>query len=156
PLIREYFAMQLREKQPVAFRAAHSRLFDYLCQATPHRPDTIDGLQPLYQAVAHGCLAERQQEACEQVYRDRILRGTRSDGFYSRKKLGAIGADLAAVAGFFDEPWTSVSPNVNEQVQAWLLSEAADRLNALGRLLESMQSIRASIEMHIRREDWEN
>ena len=69
PLIREYFARQLRDTQPAAFQAAHSRLFDHLCQTTEHRPDTLDGLQPLYQAVVHGCLAGRQQEACEKVYR---------------------------------------------------------------------------------------
>jgi hypothetical protein len=49
PLVREYFARQLRDRRPEAFRAAHSRLFDHLCTATPYRPDTLDGLQPLYQ-----------------------------------------------------------------------------------------------------------
>ncbi len=96
PLIREYFAAQLKREQPEAFRAAHSTLFDYLCENTPHHPEGLDGLAPLYEAVTHGCLAGRHSEAREKVYRDRILRGTGSDGFYSSKKLGAIGADLAA------------------------------------------------------------
>jgi hypothetical protein len=30
-----------------AFTAAHSRLFDHLCEATSHQPDTLDGLLPL-------------------------------------------------------------------------------------------------------------
>ncbi len=102
PLIREYFAVQLQRDQPEAFQAAHSRLFDYLCETTPHRPDGLDGLAPLYEAVTHGCLAGRQQEASDKVYRDRIPRGAGSDGFYSTKQLGAIGADLAAVAAFFE------------------------------------------------------
>ena len=34
PLIREYFAKQLRDTQPAAFQAAHSRLFDHLCKTT--------------------------------------------------------------------------------------------------------------------------
>ena len=149
PLIREYFAKQLRDTQPAAFQAAHSRLFDHLCKTTPHRPDTLDGLQPLYQAVVHGCLAGRQQEACEQVYLDRILRGTGSDGFYSTRKLGAFGADLAAVAAFFDEPWSRVSPNLSEADQAWLLNEAAFSLRALGRLTEALQPMRAGLEMAV-------
>ena len=156
PLIREYFAKQLRDMQPEAFRAAHSRLFDHLCQTTEHRPDTLDGLQPLYQAVVHGCLAGRQQEACDKVYFDRILRGTGSDGFYSARKLGAIGADLAAVAAFFDEPWSRVSPNLSEADQAWLLNEAAFSLRALGRLTEALQPMRAVLERDVRREDWKN
>ena len=35
PLIRGYFAEQLRLHQPAAFAAAHARLFDHLCAATP-------------------------------------------------------------------------------------------------------------------------
>jgi hypothetical protein len=91
PLIREYFAKQLRDTQPAAFQTAHSRLFDHLCQTTEYQPDTLDGLQPLYEAVVHGCLAGRQQEACDQVYVNRILRGMESDGFYSTNKLGRSG-----------------------------------------------------------------
>lgn len=161
PLIREYFALQLQRDQPEAFRAAHSRLFDYLCETTkPHRPDGLNGLAPLYEAVTHGCLAGRHQEACDKVYFDRINRGTGSDGFYSTNKLGAIGADLAAVAAFFlpssSGPWSQVSPNLTESDQAWLLSEAAFRLRALGRLTEAEQPMRAGLEMRVQQTDWLN
>jgi hypothetical protein len=156
PLIREYFAKQLGETEPAAFQAAHSRLFDHLRQHTPYRPETLDGLQPLYQAVVHGCLAGRQQEACHGVYVDRILRGTGSDGFYSANKLGAIGADLAAVAAFFDEPWSRVSPNLSEAEKAWMLNEAAFRLQAIGRLTEALQPMRAGLEMRVQQKNWKN
>jgi TIR domain len=154
PLIREYFAKQLRHTQPAAFQAAHSRLFDHLCETTPYRPDTLDGLQPLYQAVVHGCLAGRQQEACRKVYVDRILRGTGSDGFYSWKKLGTIGADLAAVAAFFEEPWSSVSPNLSEADKAWLLNQDALYLRALGRSIEALQPMRAGLETYVQQKEW--
>lgn len=156
PLIREYFAAQLKREQPAAFQAAHSRLFDYLCENTPHRPDGIDGLAPLYEAVTHGCLAGRHQEACDKVYSDRILRGTWIGGNYSTFKLGAIGADLAAVAAFFDAPWRQVSPNLTEADQAWLLNEAAFGLRALGRFTEALQPMRAGLEMAVRLKDWKN
>lgn len=156
PLIREYFAAQLKQEQPEAFQAAHSRLFDYLCEHTPHRPDGIDGLAPLYEAVTHGCLAGRHQEACDKVYFDRILRGGGSDGFYSTKKLGAIGADLTAVAALFDEPWSQVSPNLTTADQAWLLNAAAFRLRALGRLTEALQPMRAGLEVRLQQQDWQN
>lgn len=160
PLIREYFAAQLQRDQPEAFRAAHSRLFDYLCENTPHRPDGLDGLAPLYEAVTHGCLAGRHQEACDKVYFDRILRGAGSDRFYSTRKLGAIGADLAAVAAFFDRssagPWSRVSPNLSAADQAWLLNQAALRLRALGRLTEALQPMRAALENYEGQKDWKN
>jgi hypothetical protein len=155
PLIREYFARQLRDAQPAAFRAAHARLFEYLRRTTPHRPDTLDGLQPLYQAVVHGCLAGRQQEALDNVYIDRILRGTGPGAFYSTNKLGAIGADFAALTAFFDEPWSRVSPNLREQGQAWLLNEAAYGLRALGRLTEALQPMRAGLEMYLEQKNWQ-
>ena len=156
PLIREYFAAQLKRDQLEAFRAAHSRLFDYLCENTPHRPDGMDGLAPLYEAVTHGCLAGRHQEACENVYVDRILRGMDGDGFYNTRKLGAIGADLTAVAASFDEPWSKVSPNLTEAAQSWLLSVAAFNLRALGRLTEALQPMRAGLEMFVQQEDSAN
>jgi tetratricopeptide (TPR) repeat protein len=156
PLVREYFAKQLRQGQSEAYRAGHGRLFEHLCQSTPERPDTLDGLQPLYQAVAHGCLAGRQQQACDRVYFERILRGAGRDGFYSTKKLGAIGAELGAVAAFFDEPWARVSPNLTEADQAWLLNQAAATLRALGRLTEALQPMRAGLGMYVQWMDWRN
>jgi transcriptional regulator with XRE-family HTH domain len=153
PLVREYFAKQLKDTQPAAFKEAHSRLFDYLCKNTPPRPDTLEGLGPLYEAVTHGCLAGRHQEAIADVYHDRIYRGTGSDGFYSQRKLGAIGANLAAVAAFFDEPRSRVSPNLREGDQAWLLNEAAYLLRALGRLTEAVQPMRAGLEGYVQQKN---
>ena len=127
-----------------------------MCETIEHQPDTLDGLQPLYQAVVHGCLAERQQAALYQVYVDRILRGAGSGGHYSTFKLGAIGADLGAVAAFFAPPWTRLSPNLSEAAQAWLLNEAAFRLSALGRLTEALEPMRVGFEMRFKLENWEN
>jgi hypothetical protein len=154
PLIREYFARQLRDMQPAAFQAAHARLFEHLCRATPHWPETLDGLQPLYQAVVHGCLAGRHCEAREKVYRDRILRGTGPRGFYSTRQLGAFGADLAAVAAFFDEPWSRLSPNRGEADRPWLLHQAAYSLRALGRLTEALGPMRACFERQVQQKNW--
>jgi hypothetical protein len=155
PLLREYFAKHLRENNPVAWRAAHQRLFEHLCATTQEgdRP-TLEALQPLYQAVAHGCQAGLQQEACAKVYFDRILRGQEA---YSTKKLGAIGSDLGAVACFFATPWSRVSSALTAAYQAWLLmNEAAFRLRALGRLSEALEPMRAGIEGAVRLEDWKN
>ncbi|MBL9175927.1 MAG: hypothetical protein JNL10_20455 [Verrucomicrobiales bacterium] len=156
PLIREYFARQLREKQAAGYQAAHSRLFDHLCARTEHRPATLEGLQPLYQAVVHGCLAGRPQEACDKIYFDRIKRGTGPGGNYSSKQLGAIGADLGAVAAFFEEPWSRLSVNLSTPDQAWLLNEAAYRLRALGRLTEAVEPMRVGMDRLVEQNDWKN
>ncbi len=151
PLIREYFAAQLREKNPESWRAAHRRLYEHLKDSTEHQPDTLEGLQPLYQAVAHGCQAGLQQEACDDVYRDRILRGKEH---YTWHKLGAYGAEVGAQAWFFEQPWSRVFSGLSEGVQAWLLNEAAYCLSALGRLTEALEPMRASLQMRIKQQVW--
>lgn len=154
PLLREYFGKRLRDAQPEAWRAAHRRLYEHLCATTEDKPDaTLEDLQPLYQAVAHGCQAGLQQQAREEVYRDRIQRGSEA---YSTFKLGALGSDLGAVACFFETPWSRVSLALTEADQAWLLNEAAFSLRALGRLTEALEPMRAGLEMRVKQENWEN
>lgn len=152
PLLREYFARQLREQQPDAWRAAHGRLFEHLCASTQEgdRP-TLEELQPLYQAVAHGCLADLQLRACDEVYYARIARQAEA---YAVKKLGAFGSDLGAVACFFDQPWQRVSPALMDAAQAWLLNQAAFRLRALGRLTEALEPMRAGLNAYVARSEW--
>lgn len=152
PLLREYFARQLRTQRPDAWRAAHRRLYEHLCVNTQEgdRP-TLDDLQPLYQAVAHGCEARLQQEVCDKVYVNRISRWSEA---YVVKKLGAIGTDLGAVACFFDAPWSRVSPALTEAHQAGLLNHSAFRLRALGRLNEALEPMRSGLDIEIRHANW--
>lgn len=153
PLIRQYLADSLRNHQPEAWREGHRRLYEYLKASVPRRPEGLTALQPLYQAVAHGCLAGLYEEACDEVYQDRILRGT---DVYSLKKLGAFGADLGAVACFFVGPWRCLAPSLNEAYQAWLLNHAAFCLRALSRLDEALEPMRVGAEMLVNQEDWKN
>jgi hypothetical protein len=153
PLLREYFARELR-RRPKTWRAAHRRLYEHLCATTKDKPQPpLEDLQPLYQAVAHGCQAGMQQEACVKVYHNRIVRGREA---YSWKKLGAYGSNLGAVACFFEQPWTRVSPALTEVYQYWLLTEAAFALRALGRLTEARAPMQAGLGMEVKREAWEN
>ncbi|WP_295393187.1 TIR domain-containing protein [uncultured Thiodictyon sp.] len=154
PLVREYLADAIAARSPDAWREGHRRLYARLAASAPHRPEGLDGLQPLYQAVAHGCRAGLWQEVCDGVYIDRILRGTGHDGAYSVRKLGAFGADLGAVACFFAEPWTRPVPALAEGARGWLLHEAAFRLRALGRLAEALEPMRAGAQMYVEREEW--
>lgn len=152
PLLREYFAQHVRQKEPDAWRAAHRRLYEYLSANTDDKDQpSLEDLQPLYQAVAHGCHADLHQEAFLKVYIARILRG---DKYYSSKKLGALSSDLGAVACFFQKPWSRLAPSFTRVLQSWLLNQAAIRLQALGRLIEAVEPLRVSCEMDVTMEDW--
>ena len=153
PLLREYFAVQLRQQQPEAWRAGHRRLYEHLCASTPDKPNaTLEDLQPLYQAVAHGCQAGLQRVVCDELWYKRILRGNES---YSTNNLGAFGSDLSAIACFFEVLWSRVSLVFSEDYQAWLQNEAALRLRALGRLTEALDPMRAGLEMRVRHKNWQ-
>jgi len=153
-LLAEHFRTLVSE---VDRRAIHDKLDHYYSETVQpeFQPETLDGLRPLYEAVYHGCKAGLYQAALVEVYRDRILRGAGLDGFYSTKKLGAVGADLGAVACFFEEPWRRLAPGLSAPDQAWLLNEAATRLRSLGRLSESLEPMRVSGEMDVKREQWQ-
>ncbi|MEA2206913.1 MAG: hypothetical protein QOE77_3689 [Blastocatellia bacterium] len=154
PHLREYFARQLRTQQPDAWRAAHRQLYEHLCATTPDKDQpTLQDLQPLYQAVAHGCQAGLQQEALYEVYWIRIQYGNEH---YAWHTLGAYGSELGAYASFFDAAWSRVSLALKEEEQAWLLNETAFCLRALGRLNEALEPMRAALKMRIQQGVWKS
>jgi tetratricopeptide (TPR) repeat protein len=153
PLIREYFSERLKEETPEAWRLAHSRLYEYYKDQTPEFPETLEAMLPLYTAVAHGCKAGRHQEALEYVYRQRILR---TEDIFSLDKLGAYGADLTALAGFFDPPWSRLVPGLKEGTQGFLLNQAGRILEGLGRLAEAVEPLQRGLETAVAQESWSN
>lgn len=152
PLLREHFGKNRQPLLSEEWRTGHRRLYEHLRETTKEgeRP-SLEDLQPLYQAVAHGCLAGLQQEAYDEIYRTRILRGNQ---FYSSRKLGAMGSDLAAVACFFEVPWSRVSSVLTEVDHAWLLNQASIRLSALGLLNEALEPMRAAMNTVTKRANW--
>ena len=152
PLIREYFGRQLQENQSDAWRQAHARLYEYY-KTLPKKefPDTLEEMQPLFNAVAHGCAAGLYQQALEDVYLPRIKR---KDEHFLTKKLGAYRDDLAVVVNFFSKPWSIPASELSEEWQANVLNWAGFRLNALGRLLEAQGPMRAANELCVRSRQW--
>ncbi len=153
PLVREHFGERLRQTAPEAWRAGNERLFDHYQQAAPEYPETLEAMLPLYAAVVHGCRAGQERKAFDQVYRRRIMRGNE---FFSTTKLGAFGAELTALAAFFDRPWDRPSTRLTTAARAWLLNEVGSALRALGRLPEAVQPIRAGLEARIAEESWDD
>ena len=153
PLIREHFGEKLRESNPAAWRKAHSRLYEYYKSSAEEFPETIEGMAPLYAAVAHGCQADRHQEAMDEVYWPRIQR---EDEAFNVKKLGAMGTELAALSNFFDPPWSQPADGLTEAAKAFALNEAGFDLQALGRLGEAVEPMQAGLAARIAQEDWKN
>ena len=152
PLIRAYFARQLKNQSLGAWQAAHTKLYEYY-KGLPSKdqPDTLAEMQPLFRAVAHGCAAGLHQQALEEVYYPRIRRSGEN---YLCNQLGAFSDDLATLAHFFATPWSTPAPSLPSDYQAVTLSWAGFRLRALGRLREAQQPMQAGEAMRIKQENW--
>ena len=152
PLIRAYFAHRLKGQSPDAWQAAHTKLYDYYKNLPSKlQPDTLDEMQPLFRAVAHGCAAGLYQQALDEVYWPRIKR---SNQHYLTQKLGAFSDDLATLAHFFATHWHTPAAGLTEEDQAVVLSWAGFNLRALGRLREAQQPMQAGEDMYVGQENW--
>ncbi len=151
PLVREHFRQQLQRQHPAAWREANLRLYEHLCAKTKEFPDTMEEMTPLFAAVAHGCEAGRHQQALDDVYFRRIQRGEKHFNWHM---LGAFGADLVALAGFFEMPWSQPAAGLTEADQSFVLNEAGFDLRALGRLQEAAEPMQAALQADILLEDW--
>ena len=151
PLVRKHFSEQLRYEYPEAWLEGNNRLYEHLKQTAKEYPDTIEEMIPLYSAVAHGCQAGRHQDAMDEVYWSRILRGNEH---FSWNKLGTFGADLVAVFGFFDLPWDKPVAGLTGEDKSLVLEIAGYDLMALGRLKEAVQPMKAGLEARIAQEYW--
>jgi tetratricopeptide (TPR) repeat protein len=151
PLLREHFADQLRNHKPKAWREGHRRLYEYLKKSAPRSPETLNDLQPLYQAVIHGCRAGIFSEAFFEVFADHIQRG---EQYFAAYKLGTYATDLATLACFFDRPWSHLHQGVSQQASALIFAFVAYALQTLGRLDAAIEPGRAAIEHYVPEKMW--
>jgi predicted ATPase len=100
PLIREYFRQRVSLERPAAWQQGNYRLYQYFKSVPKQYPDTIQEMEPLFLAVAHGCQAAHYHDALHEVLLPGILRGESQS--YAARKLGARGALLSALAYFFE------------------------------------------------------
>ncbi len=155
PLVREYFGTRLRGQNRDAWQEAHRRLFNYYKNLPEkEQPDTIEEMEPLFAAVAHGCRAGLYQEALDEVFWKRILRNETEAFLVS--KLGAFGSFISVLSNFFESPWSTPASAFSEAQKAVILSWSAFGLRAVGRLREAIQPMEAGMKIQAGQEDWEN
>ena len=117
------------------------------------RPENEELLYPLYQGVSHGCQAEREMEAYCLLYGPRIRQGELN---FAAANLGLYGLDLAALASFFEEPFSLPSERLSEKIKALILGNSAFRLGALGRLGESLEPSKEAASRMLKLNDYGN
>ena len=151
PIVRDYFSAEFKEQYPTDFRLAHGCLFDYFCRSTAQRPESLTELQPLYQAIWHGCQADRHEEALNDVFQARIRRG---DEHYSLERLGAVGCDLSAMACFFEHHWSKPAPGLSSSTQWYLHSEVGLLLNSTGQMADALTVLWTAFKLAEADQEW--
>ena len=92
-------------------------------------------MQPLFHAVQHGVKAGRAQEAYDEVFWRRIVRGIRS---YMIRVL-RFGAVMSTLARFFETPWRTPVRGLDRQLNRGC-SVPQRSPDALGRLTRSSRT----------------
>lgn len=153
PIVRQHFADQLEFKFPETWITANDRLYNYYKNDAKEFPDTLEEMQPLFFAVSHGCSAGRYQEVYDEIYRQRVRRGNE---YFTTKKLGAYGSELAVLAKFLEEKRPKPVSELTKNSQAVVLGIAGHYLRVLGRLRGATESFQASLNALKLVEDWRN
>ena len=151
PLVRKFFARQLGNANPMAWYSGQERLYRHLTTTTEPYPDILTELAPLYQVVVHGCRANKFYEALEEVYWERIAR---KQELFSATALGVAGADLAALANAYRQPWREPAQSISKTMQATLLNWTGSLLRMQGRLAEAQEAWQAAINCYKAKRVW--
>jgi tetratricopeptide (TPR) repeat protein len=150
PLIREHFGEKLRRGNPDGWREAHGRLYEYY-KRLPEKdqPDTLEEMEPLFAAVAHGCEVGRYPCALEEIYMKRIARKSSAyTRLYLRDSLGGVSSDLAVLSNFFDERWRTLPPELSPEQKAFVLEKTGLLLSLLCRFEEADPPMRDAFECY--------
>jgi tetratricopeptide (TPR) repeat protein len=132
-------------------------LFDYY-KAKGHarevahgRPQCLEDLLPWYTAAPHGCNAGLYSDALNQVYRERILRGSEQ---FSTSVLGMMGADFAVLYAFFDRPFDLVNSALSPADAAFVQHQTGYCLRAQGRLSEAAACFERVLTHRVENREW--
>ncbi len=150
PLVRDWFSERFMSLNIESWRAAHSRLFEYLRDRTREgKSPTLGSLAPLYQAVSHACKAGRLRDAYQTflIRIERIERAAQGNKHYATSTLGAYSSDLAIMSKFFATPFSEFLPGLSHKSRVNILSHAAVCLRAQGRFGEALAITRKANEL---------
>ena len=145
PLIKNYFESIFDEEEK---KLCHKCIYHYFGEYAPEQPETLEGMQPLFEQVYHGCAAGLYDEVLYDVHWENIYR---MEEYFICHKLGAWETDISLVKTFFLEGDLSQMPLVSKKNdQSWLLNEAGLTLLATGRPKEAEELFITSVQRYIK------
>ncbi len=144
PLVRQHFGEDLHAADSAGWQQGHNCIYEYLTRTAPPKPQTFDEMSLLFDAMSHGCAAGRYSEVLKDVYDERVLQGY---DYVSTDRLGAYGAGLGALSGFFRAAWEPVE-TLSPPQQAYVLHESAVHVFGGGQLAPVVEPFRRAVEIY--------
>jgi tetratricopeptide (TPR) repeat protein len=151
PIIRQHFAKQLEHDYLESWKEANDRLYQYYKNVTRYEPDVLEEMQPLFFAVAHGCMAGKYEEVFDEIYLARI---NRYNNYFITKILGAYGTNLAVLAFFYKKKWNKTVVGLKKEEQATVFNSSGMCFRSLGHLREAIELFKSSLKITKTLEDW--
>lgn len=152
PLVREYFTQYISANFRDSYIKGHKRLYQYY-ERLPEKeyPDTIEEMEPLFQAVYHACKAEEYENALVNLYHTRIHRTTAS---YLSNMLSRFDLVLKTTSNFFLIPYSKLY-NVLDRYEGYILGHVGYSLSALGKSKEALNILGTTIENCMQKEQYD-
>lgn len=135
PLVREYFSKYTADNHEDSYTEGHKRLYEYYKKVPKKEcPDTIEEMEPLFQAVFHGSKAKQYIESYL-LYITRIQRKSRPDVdvFYLTYTLGEVYLDQKILANFYRIPYIKFYDDLDIVLKDTVLGNVAFNFMCLGK-----------------------
>ncbi len=142
PLVREYFSKYIEENYEDSYIKGHHRLYKYY-ENLPEKeyPDTIEEMEPLFQAIHHGCKTGEFSYVYKNLYRERI---NRKDRYYLSLNLARYDLKLSILHNFYDIPYSKFSKKIDNTEEMSIIKnlidgDVANSLFTFGRSTKALQ-----------------
>ena len=136
PLVRSHFAHLLKSHSPDAWREGHRRLCEYLIQAAPDKPSSLEECLPLLSAIWHGSQAGLASQMLTEVYWPRLAQ----ENHQLRDVLGAAATNYEILSYIVSGDGNEES-SVSEIELARILCDQAIDLRIMGKPQEAVSPL---------------
>lgn len=141
PLVREYFSKYIFDEYKDSYIKGHYRLYKYY-EELPEKefPDTIEEMEPLFQAIYHGCKALKYDEVYYNIYFKRI---NREFMIYLVNNLSSNDKVLQVLANFYKIKYSEFYKGLSINLKSEITAHVAYALHTHGKVSQSLNLFRS-------------
>lgn len=136
PYAHSIIADTFRDAKLEVWAAGHRRLYFHFGRKSPHKPDSITQMAPLFRALWHGCQAGDFNDAFNKIAFERISRGGEA---YIVNGLGEYEAAISVLSTFTNDGENFPATDLDRENRVRVIHGCALCLRFTGKLEESIR-----------------